>query len=113
VTLQCTISHRECLIANQTYRTRKVAVGTVKKSMATITSRRFRRNVSQLCLWFSSMRPRRDRNPEASAAMIARRSRIMEAREAAGLDRKRQRLSMERDTGDPQPLPGRVQVDLR
>ena len=50
VTLQCTISRRECLIANQTYRTRKVAVGTVKKSMATITSRWFRRNVSQLCL---------------------------------------------------------------
>jgi hypothetical protein len=31
VTPQCTISRRECLIANHTYRRRKVAVGTVKK----------------------------------------------------------------------------------
>jgi hypothetical protein len=34
---------------------------------------------------FSSMRARRDRNPEEGAAMIAQRSRNMEAREAAGL----------------------------
>lgn len=44
------LSRRECLITNQTYGTRKVAVGTTKKSMATITSRWFRRNVNQLCL---------------------------------------------------------------
>jgi hypothetical protein len=50
VTLQCTISRRECLIANHTYSRRKVAVGTVKRSMATITFRWFLRNVSQLCL---------------------------------------------------------------
>ena len=60
VTLQCKISRRECLIANQTYRTRKVAVGTAKKSMATITSRWFRRNVNQLCLR-SGERPSRRR----------------------------------------------------
>ena len=34
--------------------------------------------------------------------MIAQRSRIMEAREAAGLDRKRQQFSMERDICEPQ-----------
>jgi hypothetical protein len=34
--------------------------------------------------------------------MIAQRSRIMEAREAAGLDRTRQQFSMERDIGEPQ-----------
>ena len=42
--------------------------------------------------------------------MIAQRSRIMEAREAAGLDRKRQQFSVERDSGEPQlrPILGRV-----
>ena len=47
------------------------------------------------------MRLRLDRNPEESAAVIAQRSRDMEARQAAGLDRKRQQFSMERDTGEP------------
>ncbi len=50
VTHQWTISRRECRIANHTYSRRNVAVGTTKKSMATITSLWFRRNVSQFCL---------------------------------------------------------------
>ncbi len=48
------------------------------------------------------MRPPCDRNPEKSAAMIAPRSRIMEADEAAGPGRKRQQFSMQRDFGEGQ-----------
>ena len=51
---------------------------------------------------FSIMRPPRDRNPEKSAAMIAQRSRIMEAGEAAGPGRKRQQFPMGRYFGEGQ-----------
>ncbi len=55
----------------------------------------------------SITRPPRDRTPEKSAAMIAQRSRTMEAGEAAGLGRIRQQFSMERDFGErlPRALP--------
>jgi hypothetical protein len=39
------------------------------------------------------MRPRCDRKPETSAAMVARKSRTMEGSEAAGAGTKRQRFS--------------------
>ena len=48
------------------------------------------------------MRPPCERNPEKTAAMIAQRSRIMEAGEAAGPGRKRQWFSMERYFGEGQ-----------
>ncbi len=48
------------------------------------------------------MRPPRDRNPEKSAAIIAQRSRNMEAGDAADPGRKRQRFSMEPGIGEGQ-----------
>jgi hypothetical protein len=46
VALKCRIRLRLWLIAKKQYNTRKVAVGTVKKSIAAITSRWFLRKVN-------------------------------------------------------------------
>jgi hypothetical protein len=110
VTLQCTISRRECLIANHTYRTRKVAVGTVKKSMATITSLWFRRNVSQLCL-----RSPRGARPGTAEAPI-RASYVLRRSLCLGFDQTRRGFSRTRHavitclqafrrSGEPAPAP--------
>ena len=48
VTLKCRILRRPCSITKKPYSTRKVAVGTVKKSMAAIASRWFLRKVNSV-----------------------------------------------------------------
>ena len=48
VTLKCRILRRPCSITKKPYSTRKVAVRTVKKSMAAIASRWFLRKVNSV-----------------------------------------------------------------
>src|SRR5215469_6166320 len=48
VTLKCRILRRPCSMMNKQYNTRKAAVGTVKRSRATMASRWLRRNASHL-----------------------------------------------------------------
>jgi hypothetical protein len=46
------------------------------------------------------MSPRFDREPETSVTMVAKKSRIMEGREAAGAGTKRRRFSAERNSDE-------------
>jgi hypothetical protein len=69
-----------------------------------IRGRRFCSTVESCCrrARFSTMRPRCDWKPEKSVAMAAKKSRIMEGCDAALAGTKRQQISAERDSGEPQ-----------